>query len=380
MDNNNKKQLTIWRVVSIVLIVALIAVSISWIVTSANSSNNATRSVVDKASQSDNSNPLSLWNDDAKLKTELTAYVKKITTKGENYVPEEDRIAVFDFDGTLFCETDPNYFDYNILAYRVLEDPDYKDKASDFEKSVANRIVVNNETGAEDKELPMDHGKAVATAFQGMTFDEFYEYVAKFAAQPQPSYDGMTRGEAFYRPMLQVIDYLEDNGFKVYIVSGTDDMLVRGIVKNSKLLNVPMDQIIGSTNTIVGTNQNGKEGLDYFLHDDKVVLGNEFILKNLKMNKVQNIIQKIGQQPILSFGNSSGDGSMDNYVINNNKYPTGCFMLCCDDLDRENGKTSKADSMVKLCSENNWTPVSMKNDWKTIYGEGVTYKGKDAAK
>ena len=77
MDNSNKKQLTIWRVVSIVLIVALIAVSISWIVTSANSGNNATRSVVDKASQSDNSNPLSLWNDDAKLKTELTAYVKK---------------------------------------------------------------------------------------------------------------------------------------------------------------------------------------------------------------------------------------------------------------------------------------------------------------
>ena len=67
MDNSNKKQLTIWRVVSIVLIVALIAVSISWIVTSANSGNNATRSVVDKASQSDNSNPLSLWNDDAKL-------------------------------------------------------------------------------------------------------------------------------------------------------------------------------------------------------------------------------------------------------------------------------------------------------------------------
>ena len=176
MDNNNKKQLTTWRVVSIVLIVALIAVSISWIVTSANSSNNATRSVVDKASQSDNSNPLSLWNDDAKLKTELTAYVKKITTKGENYVPEEDRIAVFDYDGTLFCETDPNYFDYNILAYRVLEDPDYKDKASDFEKSVANRILANNATGAEDKELPMDHGKAVATAFQGMTFDEFYDY------------------------------------------------------------------------------------------------------------------------------------------------------------------------------------------------------------
>ena len=110
MDNSSKKQLTIWRVVSVVLIVALIAVSISWIVTSANNNSNVTKSVVDKASQSDNSNPLSLWNDDAKLKTELMSYVKKVTTKGDNYIPKEDRIAVFDFDGTLFCETDPNYF------------------------------------------------------------------------------------------------------------------------------------------------------------------------------------------------------------------------------------------------------------------------------
>jgi FMN phosphatase YigB (HAD superfamily) len=64
-----------------------------------------------------------------------------------DFIPVRDRIAVFDLDGTLFCETDPNYFDYTLLKYRVLEDPAYKDKASDFEKEVANKIKEQNETG-----------------------------------------------------------------------------------------------------------------------------------------------------------------------------------------------------------------------------------------
>ncbi len=374
--DNTKKQLTIWRVVAIVLCVAVVVMSVCWVITANNSSSNtATRSVTDTTAKSSGSDPLSLWNDDAKLKSELQSYVKTVTTKGDNYIPEEDRIAVFDFDGTLFCETDPNYFDYTLFVYRVKEDPTYVDKASDFEKEVADRIIKLNTTGGKDENLPVDHGKAVATAFAGMTHEEFYKYVGEFMKQPMPSYDGMNRGDGFYKPMLQVIDYLEANGFTVYIVSGTDDIIVRGLISNSTLLKTPMNQIIGSKQSVVGTNQGDTDGLDYFLYDDKVVLGNEFYMKNLKMNKVTNILEKIGKQPVLSFGNTSGDGSMDNYTINNNKYKTGCFMLCCDDNERENGKTSKADDMVKMCQENGWTPVSMKNDWKTIYGNGVTYKG-----
>jgi FMN phosphatase YigB (HAD superfamily) len=84
---------------------------------------------------------------------------------------------VCDLDGTLFCETDPNYFDYTLLKYRVLEDPDYIDKASDFEKEVANKIKTQNETGESFKGLEVDHGKAVASAFSGMTLDEFNDYI-----------------------------------------------------------------------------------------------------------------------------------------------------------------------------------------------------------
>ena len=302
-------------------------------------------------------------------------YMAAITVEGsEDYIPPEDRIAVFDLDGTLFCETDPNYFDYTLLKYRVLEDPDYKDKASDFEKEVAEKIRIQNETGESFKGLETDHGKAVASAFSGMTIDEFNDYIQEFKKQPMPGYEGMTRGEAFYKPMLEVVDYLQDNDFTVYIVSGTDRFIVRGICYDSEL-DLPNKQIIGSDESVVAPDQGDTDGLDYvFDDDDKLVLGGDFIIKNLKMNKVTVINQEIGQQPVLSFGNSTGDASMAEYATSGNKYKSLAFMLCCDDTVRENGNEEKAQKMLDLCDEFGWVPVSMKNDWTTIYGEGVARK------
>jgi len=332
------------------------------------------------SSATDGEKMLSLWTDDAQTKKELIAYMETITDKNsKDYIPVESRIAVFDFDGTLFCETDPNYFDYTLLKYRVLDDPDYKDKASDFEKEVANKIKEQNETGASFSGLEIDHGKAVASAFKGMTLAEFNDYIQEFKKQEMLSYDGMKRGDGFYLPMLQIIDYLKANDFTVYIISGTDRFIVRGIFDNN-VVDLPNSQIIGSDELTVASGQNGEDGLKYqFTHSDKVVLGGEFIIKNLKMNKVSVIVKEIGEQPVLSFGNSTGDTSMANYTITDNKYKSLAFMLCCDDTERENGNIEKADKMYSLCDENGWIAVSMKNDWTTIYGDSVTYTGAYAA-
>jgi phosphoserine phosphatase len=324
--------------------------------------------------------PLSLWTDGAAAKTALIAYMAAITDESsEDYIPVRDRIAVFDLDGTLFCETDPNYFDYTLLKYRVLEDPNYKDKASDFEREVANKIKEQNETGKSFPGLEVDHGKAVASAFAGMTVAAFNAYIQAFKELPMPSYDGMQRGDGWYLPMLQVVKFLQANGFTVYVVSGTDRLIVRGIVDGSPL-DIPNRQIIGSDETIVSSNQNGADGLNYVFADgDELILGGDFLIKNLKMNKVAVIAQEIGQQPVLSFGNSTGDSSMAEYVTSNNPYRSLAFMLCCDDLARENGNESKAQKMFDLCEQFDWIPVSMKNDWTTIYGPGVTYLGADKA-
>ena len=360
-----------WRSI-IVIVLSLVIVISSLVGVSIQHANDVANGTAAPVQGDD---PLSYWTDDAPLKAELVSYIEAVTDKeNPDYIPVERRIAVFDLDGTLFCETDPNYFDYTMLLYRVTEDPSYKDKASDFEKEVAQKIQTLNETGEAAKGLEVDHGKAVASAFSGFTLDEFNDYIQEFKKMPHPGYEGMTRGEAFYKPMIQVVNYLRANDFTVYVVSGTDRFIVRGIVDNS-VLKVPFNRIIGSDENLVAPDQGDTDGLSYvYEEDDKLVLGGQFIIKNLKMNKVTVIAQEIGMQPVLSFGNSSGDASMAEYVINNNPYKSLAFMLCCDATERANGNVEKAEKMKASCAEYGWIPVSMKNDWTTIYGDNVTRK------
>ena len=381
MEEKKKNPTLRWKIISGVLAVALITVSCFYAcgvgkpactnATNAQSSVTETVAATDAAKTDD---ALSLWTDSAPLKKQLTDFMKSITAEGSNdFIPVKDRIAVFDMDGTLCCETDPGYFDHKLLYYRVTEDPDYKDKASAEEKAVCEKIKTYFETGEYPKGLDVEHGKAVATAFKGMTPEEFDAYVKKYKEQPTIGYNNMKYGEAFYKPMLQVVDYLQANDFKVYVVSGTDRLITRGLCDG--VLDIPPSQMIGSDESFVATNQGDKDGLDYtFTKDDKVITGGEFIIKNLKMNKVSVIEREIGQQPVLCFGNSSGDGAMANFTITNNKYQSGAYLLCCDDLERENGNQKKADSMRESCEKNGWTAVSMKDDWKTIYGDNVTRK------
>ena len=379
MENKRKDSSLTWKISSAVLAVALVSVSCTWAIT-ANSSHTAlpagdtsvTASVVSETSQVKETDVLSLWTENAPLKSELTAYMKTITDEsGADFIPVENRIAVFDMDGTLCCETDPGYFDHKLLYHRVVEDADYKDKASDEERETAEIIKTYFETGEYPSGLDVNHGKAVATAFKGMTTEEFDAYVKAYRDEPMESYTNMTNGQAFYKPMLEVVDYLQANDFKVYIVSGTDRLITRGLAEG--VIDIPLSQMIGSDENLVASGQGDKDGLDYtFTKDDKVRTGGEFLVNNLKMNKVSVIEQEIGVQPVLCFGNSSGDAAMANFTINNNKYKSAAYMLCCDDTERENGNVEKADKMRKSCEENGYTAISMKNDWTTIYGDSVT--------
>ena len=385
MEHAKNSQSNTWKIIAIVLAVALVAVSCTWAFT-ANSkpqslpagdtgATNAAIATPDAAAaEKANAEPLSLWTEKAPLKAELTEYIKAVTDEGSaDYIPVDRRIAVFDMDGTLCCETDPGYFDHKLLYYRVTEDPDYIDKASDEEKETAEIIKQYFESRSYPEGLDIMHGTAVATAFKGMTPQEFDAYVKKYRDQPAEGYNNMTNGQAFYKPMLQVIDYLQANDFTVYIISGTDRLITRGLAEGT--VNIPLSQMIGSDESLVASGQGDEDGLKYtFSKDDKVITGGEFLIKNLKMNKVSVISQEIGLQPVLCFGNSSGDFAMANYTINNNQYRSGAYMLCCDDTERENGNIEKADKMYKDCEENGYTPVSMKNDWTTIYGENVTRK------
>ena len=314
---------------------------------------------------------MSMWVDGSDSKKDFLDYLESVTDpKSKDYIPPEDRIAVFDMDGTVVCERDPWYFDLCLFIYRVLEDPDYKDKASDLEREVALLEKDAPSPGILDDRLE----QARALAFKGMTIDEMNDYIQEFKKNKMPSYEGMTYGESFYRPMLQMIDALHANDFKVYIVSGTDRLTARGLLQDS-MLDIPVDRIIGSGKSLVATGQGDTDGSKYvFKEDDGIIYGGEHVIKTLNMNKIVAIIQEIGKKPVLAFGNSSSDSSMAMYATVDNKYRSMAFMLCCDDLVRENGDMEAAQKMYDLCDKNGWTPISMKNDWTTIYGPDVKKK------
>ena len=330
---------------------------------------------IDNDSSSKEKSPLNLWkNCDSKNK--LIDYVKKATKEGSSYfIPKEDRVAVFDFDGTLFQETDPIYMDYKLFKYRVLDDKNYINKATDEQKEIALKIKKIMETGIFPDGFDQRHSIENAKIFKDMTIEEVDKYTKEFVSEEADGYNNLKRGDAFYKPMLQVVEYLKKNDFIVYIVSGSDRFTVKSLVDGH--IDIPKNNIIGSEAYIIARNQGDIDSFNYtFKTDDELVYNGEFIVKNLNMNKVYHIIREIGKRPVLSFGNSVGDSSMANYVISNKDHKGLAFMLLCDDTERENGDIEKANRMREICNNNTWIPVSMRDDWLTIYGDNVTKKNK----
>ena len=281
----------------------------------------------------------SLWNQCEAL-TALQEYVEDVTNPdSKNYIREEDRIATFDMDGTFVGELYPTYFEYNLLEYRALDDATYEAPKDVMETAQEIRDFVRN-----GKKLPdhfdMKHAQAAAKAYAGMTLAEFDAYVKAYAAQPANGFTGMTYGESFYKPMLQVFDYLKDKGFTYYVVSGSDRFICRALVER---IGIEPNRVIGMDVKLRSTSQGAEEGVNHtFGREEDLVRTDELIIKNLKTNKVLQISQEIGKVPVLTFGNSGGDAAMHNYTLSNPKYRSAAFMLIADDDERDHASRQKA--------------------------------------
>ncbi len=313
---------------------------------------------------------LMYWAEDSAARQSIEEYVSEITDESsESFVPEEDRIVVFDFDGTLFGELFPTYFDRTLFLHRALHDDSYEAPEEIRELAAELEDIVIN--GANGRETPSG-SKPAARVFEGMTIDEYRAYVREFMGNPVNGFDGMTYEDGFYLPMVSLVEYLSENGFSIYISSGSERNLLREAVTGKLDKWIPADHIIGSTYGMAATKQEGSSGADYnLLPDDKIVMTGELLTKNKKTNKVTGIINEIGKVPILAFGNSADDIAMAQYAVGNEKYEGRAYFLLCDDMEREYGNLNKADSLRESCEERGFYTVSMKDDFATIYGEDV---------
>ena len=317
--------------------------------------------------------PFSLWNPDAPALNALIEYVEAVTDPDSpDFIPEADRIATFDMDGTLMAELAPTYLEVMLLTERILADPSY---APDEEMLEFGRMTRDH---ALDKSFPDDYDYEFsyhqARAFAGMTLPEYADFITRFLVHEADGFEGMTYADAYYLPMVEVVDYLQQNGFRCYVVSGSDRFIVRTFIEGA--FDIPADCIIGSDTQLAARNQGDADGIEYvFTGDDELVRTDRLLIKDLKTNKVIQIAQEIGKQPVLSFGNSSGDVSMNNYALLNNRYRSAAFMVVADDDQRDYGSADNHDALTEKWQGMGYNAISMRDDWRTIYGEEVKKTG-----
>ena len=311
------------------------------------------------------------WEKGSPTMAKLTKFVKEATDpKSPRFIPEADRVAVFDMDGTFYCETAPFYFQEMMFLYRALEDKSYTPdkKMVDFAKKIQPKIMGKTGlTPAENKQL-MGY---LTKAYEGLTPEEYRAIVRKCMDKEESGLTNLKRGEAFYLPMVEIISYLGNNGFTVYINSACGVDTTRELVKD--VIPIPFDHIAATDFTYTSTGMGKDKAADHFYdrHKEKVVISGEPLKENGKTVKIFSILNQIGKKPVLAFGNSMGDSGMLEYTLQDNKYQSASFFVLCDDTERELGNKAKADKLKKFADERGWDTISMRDEFKTIYGDQV---------
>lgn len=306
------------------------------------------------------------WTENSDAAKNFNDYLASVTDPSSpDFIPVKDRVAVFDLDGTLLCETCPWCFEYMVFADYALSRPD----TSEDVKKVA-REIIDSAWGEKPSGMSTRQATAGAIAYKGMTMEELREVVHEARKSPAEGFSGMTRGEAYYLPMLEIFSALKSNGFDIYIVTATERNVVRYLIEG--YLDIPFSHVIGTEYGYEATGQGKTPDADYtFKSGDKIVFDGNYYGENAKTSKVDAIIREIGKQPVLAFGNSSGDEAMEIYTISDNKYRSAAFMILADDSTREYGNEAN-EKKRESYEKKGITVISMKDDWKTIYKENVS--------
>ncbi|MBP5294069.1 MAG: haloacid dehalogenase-like hydrolase [Clostridia bacterium] len=306
------------------------------------------------------------WNEGEPL-TQLKTFVSKITDeKSKDFIPVKDRIAVFDMDGTLICETFFTYFDTMMFIEYCLVD--HPERVSEELKEIASSLRPGYKA---DETLARNFAKAYA----GMTIQEFSDYVVSFGQKKTQSFNNMRYFDNIYLPMVEVVRYLYDNGFTIYVISGTERTTSRAIIANSPIKDyVTPNHVIGTDFEVKQKgHENEPSNMNFkYENGDELVLTGGFIQKNLNANKSIYIEREIGQRPVLAFGNSGSDTSMLNYALDErNPYPSQAYMVVGDDTVREWGPQNWDEKSAEYRAVG-YIPISMKNDFAKIYPDEIT--------
>jgi len=296
------------------------------------------------------------WND-GKAKQSIVTFVEKVTKEGSpDFVPVAERIATFDNDGCLWAEQ-PMYFQAFFVFDRIKalapKHPEWKTKEPFA--SVLKGDVKTALAGGEHALLEM-----VMATHAGLTTEEFEKAVTDWLAAAKHPKTGRPFTEMVYQPMLELLAYLRASGFKTFIVSGGGIEFMRPWTE--RVYGIPPEQVVGSSG-----------GLKYELRAGNPVLIKlpTVVLNDDQDGKPVGIQRHIGRRPIAAFGNSDGDLQMLQYTAAG-RGPRFCLYVHHTDAEREwaydrKSHIGKLDKGLDEAKAKDWTIVSMKDDWKTIF-------------
>jgi len=300
---------------------------------------------------------LESWND-GPAKSAIVDFVGRVTTDGgPDFVESEDRVAVFDNDGTLWCEK-PMYIQLDFLLRRFKEqaeaDPSLRERQP-YQAAYTGDLkwlgdAVTKHYQGDDTDLkPLM--AAILTSQHEITVEELRGRFDAFFAEAKHPTLGRPYTACGYAPMVELLRYLESNGFTNYIVSGGGRDFMRPVTQG--LYGIPPERVVGSSVGLVY-----RDGHLYttstpeFLDDGPI--------------KPARLWSRIGRRPIFAAGNSNGDIEMLEFS-QAGPLPSLQLMVLHDDADREFDYVAGAERALDLAKTHGWVVPSMRNDWTTVF-------------
>ena len=295
------------------------------------------------------------WRDGA-ARDAIVAFIDRV-----DEIPVEDRVAVFDNDGTMWCEK-PNYTQLEFFLVEmkraIQADPALADRAE-------YRALIDHDHEALEALGLEGVAMALLDLFAGQTPEEFAARVAEFFAEQQHT-RGVPYRQQRYQPMLELMDELRARDFDFYLVSAGGAEFVRVI--SDDFYGVSPEGVVGSQIAYEFTRD--ADGRPRLLRTNRVVAGGP----NEGAAKVSNIHRILGRRPVVAGGNSAGDAEMLEYAMTYDG-PSLALLVNHDDAEREYDYASVAgtfdtdETILETAARLGWTVASIKHDWVTVFAE-----------
>jgi phosphoserine phosphatase len=289
----------------------------------------------------------------------IIEFVSRVS--GDEGVPVEERVAVFDNDGTLWCEK-PMPIQLDFILRRLVAMAQVKPALRErqpfkaaYERDYGwfGKVMADHYAGDDTNVATLAGG--ILAAWEGTSVEQFEEQSDSFLRSAQHPTLGRGYLQTAYAPMVELLQYLEGNGFTNYIASGGGRDFMRPI--SQEIYGIPRERVIGSASTFEYTPDDYGGTVTHKAEADYLDDGPQ---------KPIRIWSRTGRRPLLAAGNSNGDIPMLDFSQQPDK-PSLRLLLLHDDAEREFDYTSGAEQALERANAVGWTVVSVKDDWTTVF-------------